>query len=228
MEGGFGAFGKMPALGDFFQINAPKGFVRVWDDWLQRAMVAAADTIGTAWDDQYLSAPIWRFSLAPGIAGPANVIGVLMPSVDRVGRRFPLALMTSVAGPSAAALDHLTSDATFDSLEDLALACLEDAMDRDKLAAALAQIPQPAQNHPAPVYRKAGALVMPQAPATGFAPELATALLGAGGFSTPSVWSTILGDSRRAMICDGLPDARQVPALYDMNSPFWADAGPQT
>ncbi len=32
MSVGFGAFGKMPSVGDFFRIGVPPGFVASWDD----------------------------------------------------------------------------------------------------------------------------------------------------------------------------------------------------
>lgn len=228
MQPGFGAFGKMPALGDFFHLNAPQGFVRIWDDWLQGAMMAAAQAGGDAWDDQYMSAPIWRFTLAPGLAGPSKILGVLMPSVDRVGRRFPLALMTSVEREGPAAFDHLTQDSAFESLEDLALAALEDGMDRDRLAAALADIAPPAARSYAPLRRAGTTLVLTQAAETGIASEVAAGMLGAGGPARPSFWSTLLDGSRRAMICDGLPDAHQARALFDLNAPLWVEARPLT
>ncbi|MEW9921685.1 type VI secretion system-associated protein TagF [Marimonas sp. MJW-29] len=226
MGQGYGAFGKMPALGDFFQLNAPPGFVRTWDDWLQSAMVSAAEAGGASWDDQYMSAPIWRFALSPGLAGPAKTIGVLMPSVDRVGRRFPLALMAAVDREGPIALDHLVEDVTFEQLEDLALASLEDGMDRDRLAGALAGIGEPIPHGYAPLRRAGNTLVMTQAREDGLAPELAAGLLGAGGFAHPSLWSTLLDGSRRMMICDGLPDAHQARALFDLNAPLWGDARP--
>ena len=37
----FGAYGKMPSLGDFFRINASRGFVEPWDIWLQTGMQEA-------------------------------------------------------------------------------------------------------------------------------------------------------------------------------------------
>ena len=226
MEQGFGAFGKMPALGDFFHLNAPPGFVRVWDDWLQGAMMAAAEAGQDAWDAQYMSAPIWRFTLAPGLAGAAKIIGVLMPSVDRVGRRFPLALMAAVEREGPATLDHLCEDQTFERLEDVALAALEDGMDRDRLAALLAQIDAPVPHSYAPLRRAGGTYVITQADEGGIAPELAAGLLGAGGLAQPSLWSTVLDGTRRAMICDGLPNAHQARALFDLNAPLWGDARP--
>lgn len=227
MGQGFGAFGKMPALGDFFQLNTPPGFVRVWDDWLQGAMMAAADAGGAHWDDQYMSAPIWRFTLSPGLAGAAKVIGILMPSVDRVGRRFPLALMAPIDGDGPMTLDHLAEEDTFDRLETLALTTLEDGVDRDKLACGLEDIPAPAsQDYSAP-RRSGGAIVISRTGETGIAPEMAAGFVAMSGMSAPSLWSTVLQDTRRALVCDGLPDAHQARALFDLNAPLWGDARPQ-
>ena len=93
MTAGFGAFGKMPAVGDFFRLGPPAGFVEPWDGWVQQAMLTGQAAHGPGWDGLYMQAPIWRFTLAPGLAGPQAVLGVVMPSVDRVGRRFPLTLV---------------------------------------------------------------------------------------------------------------------------------------
>lgn len=218
---GFGAFGKMPALGDFFRLNTPPGFVRVWDAWLQGAMVSAGQSGGPEWDKQYMSAPIWRFALPPGLAGAAKVIGVLMPSVDRVGRRFPLALMGPVVGQGPVALDHLRAEDTFAKLEDVALAALDDGMTKDRLEVAMSGI-SVANDVSYGAMRKAGnALVLADGHADGIAPELAAGLLHNSAFRHPSLWSTVLNGARRAMICDGLPDAQQARALFDMNAPLW-------
>ncbi len=45
----------------------------------------------TGGSNVYLTCPIWRFALAPGACGDQGRLGVLMPSVDKVGRYFPLA-----------------------------------------------------------------------------------------------------------------------------------------
>ena len=57
---GFGAFGKMPSAGDFFRLNTPGGFVRVWDAWLQQVMLEGQGAYGPGFDAHYMSAPIWR------------------------------------------------------------------------------------------------------------------------------------------------------------------------
>jgi type VI secretion system protein ImpM len=41
-----------------------------------------------------MEAPVWRFALAPGLCGAAGVVGVMLPSVDRAGRYFPLTFAT--------------------------------------------------------------------------------------------------------------------------------------
>ena len=121
----------MPSLGDFFRIALPRSFCEPWDHWVQQVLTSSRATLGVRWDECYMSAPIWRFSLAAGLAGPQAVHGVLMPSVDRVGRAFPLTLAQVGAGdaPDLAAL------------EDIALAALEDDMTKTRLTAALADVP---------------------------------------------------------------------------------------
>lgn len=137
MSAAFGAYGKMPSLGDFFRINLPRSFVEPWDAWLQKSLAASQSALGAAWEEAYMSAPIWRFSLPRNVAGAAPMLGVLMVSVDKVGRKFPLTL----ASPQAA--DHDEAAQTFEALEDAALMALEDSTTRDSLASALGTIPQP-------------------------------------------------------------------------------------
>ncbi len=94
-----GWYGKLPHLGDFASRRLPGEFIRTWDVWLQEVLQATRASLGEAWLDCYLTMPIWRFVLLPGLVGPSGWAGVLMPSVDRVGRQFPLTL--AVALPSA-------------------------------------------------------------------------------------------------------------------------------
>lgn len=100
MAASFGFFGKLPARGDFVSAGLPRSFIRPWDSWLRRVLPAALDSLGDAWDD----APIWRFRLAEGICGADPVLGVLLPSHDRVGRRFPLTVASAVSGSEDGAL----------------------------------------------------------------------------------------------------------------------------
>jgi type VI secretion system protein ImpM len=87
-----GFFGKLPARGDFVRAGLPRGFVDPWDGWLQRVLPASGAILGDAWEPAWLEAPVWRFALPPDLCGPEPVWGIWMPSVDSVGRYFPLTL----------------------------------------------------------------------------------------------------------------------------------------
>ena len=85
-----GLYGKLPSQGDFVVRRLPQDFVSPWDDWLQTGISEGRMTSAGAWEQQYQAAPVWRFVLAAGKCGPAAWAGVMQPSVDRVGRYFPL------------------------------------------------------------------------------------------------------------------------------------------
>ena len=62
-----GLYGKLPAHGDFVERHLSSDFVMVWDDWLQRSLATSQEQMGRSWLEVYLSGPIWRFVLSPGI-----------------------------------------------------------------------------------------------------------------------------------------------------------------
>ena len=132
--GSAGWFGKLASLGDFAHRRLPQNFVDVLDDWLSKGMEASRGQLGDEWLDVYLTGPLWRFALSPGVVDARWWFGVLMPSVDKVGRYFPLVVARgtpiapeSVAGlaglhgwyrqVSAAVLDTLQPQATIDTFE---------------------------------------------------------------------------------------------------------------
>jgi type VI secretion system protein ImpM len=91
MEAGF--FGKLPSHGDFVRRRVADDFVSGWDSWLQQCLAQSRETLGDAWLNTYLTSPVWRFALAPAVCGTAAVAGILVPSVDRVGRYFPMTVV---------------------------------------------------------------------------------------------------------------------------------------
>ena len=82
-----GWYGKLPGLGDFAARRLDKAMVGVWDGWLQDGLQALRQQPG--WLDAYLQSPVWCFALGAGVLGPQRWLGVMMPSVDAVGRYFP-------------------------------------------------------------------------------------------------------------------------------------------
>lgn len=77
-------------MGDFVQAGLPRDFVRAWDAWVSAVLPAARDLLAEHWTDSWKRGPLWRFVFAPGVCGGRAALGVWMPSVDRVGREFPI------------------------------------------------------------------------------------------------------------------------------------------
>lgn len=129
-----GFYGKIPSEGDFVSRRLPWEFTSVWDEWLQQGLLASRAALGARWLERYLSAPVWRFQIAPGVCGPLGWRGVFFASVDRVGRYFPLTVAFSdglaAAQPSIAALT--ADDAAWLAAEDAALAGLAPTLPIDE------------------------------------------------------------------------------------------------
>jgi type VI secretion system protein ImpM len=98
-----GFCGKLPARGDFVSAGLPRRFVDPWHDWLQQMLMASREALGESWTAAWLEAPVWRFALAAGVCGPEAAVGLWMPSVDNVGRYFPLTFAVAAPGLDEAA-----------------------------------------------------------------------------------------------------------------------------
>lgn len=136
MNGAPGYFGKVVTHGDFVLRRLPADFVEAWDRWLQEGLRHSRLALGGDWFEVYLNSPIWRFSTAAGVCGAQAMAGVMMPGIDRVGRHFPWTL----AAPVASAPET----PWFDTMERLALACIEPGFVLEALDAALAALGPPA------------------------------------------------------------------------------------
>jgi len=140
-----GWYGKIPSLGDFASRRLPQQFLSVWDTWLQHAVAASRADLGQRWLDTYLRSPIWRFALLPGVIGPTAWAGLLMPSVDKVGRHFPLTFAVSLENRPATVAGILATDGWYDALEELALATLNVDFSPERLETELAALSFPTQ-----------------------------------------------------------------------------------
>ena len=139
MSGPAGWYGKLPALGDFAQRRLEPAFVAGWDHWLQDCVAASKQTLRTDWLEVYLTAHIWRFLLLPGVVDEQTWAGVMMPSVDRVGRYFPLTVCTPLVAFETGAASLATLEPWLDSLETVARSALDpeigvDSFDSNLLA----------------------------------------------------------------------------------------------
>ena len=213
---GFGAFGKMPALGDFFRLGVASDFVPAWDGWLQTTLLAAGKALGDRFEACYMSAPIWRFALPPGVAGSQGVLGVMMPSVDRVGRRFPLTLLTQTGFEEQAALRNLIwQDKVLAALEDLALQALDD-LPRDDLAARLADLALRPMGVPSRILTSGSSLVLSSEQPDLFCADLALDLAG-GQLHRACAWSATIEGAAQLILTAGLPGGEVATSLFDLD-----------
>ena len=214
--GNFGAFGKMPALGDFFRLGAEREFVTPWDIWLQSTLLTAQSDMGAAFVAAYMSAPIWRFALPPSVAGTQGVVGVLMPSVDRVGRRFPLTLLSQTGYDEQAPLRNLVwQTAALDRVEALALDCLDDAMTREGLAERLAPLALRPMGLPSRIRTAGTSLVLAGEVPDLFCADLALDLAG-GHLHRACAWSATIEGQARLILTSGLPQGEVATSLFDI------------
>ena len=193
MEMTFGYYGKLPFAGDFLRHGLSAAFVSGWDAWIQRVLLMASETIGEIhWQDAYLCAPIWRFSIAPRVLASHGAVGVLMPSLDRVGRRFPFCIAAATGLPPVAA--YLALQPVAERLEAIALDMIEEDSGLSTLDARLAQLPS----------------LSPL-------PHLASLGQGVG-----SLWVATVTDQARVMLAPQVPTRPDEAAgLFDPDASYW-------
>ncbi len=141
-----GYFGKLPARGDFLACRLPAGLAAAWDAWLGGFVQDVRAAAGTDWPEAWLTQPLWHFALGTGVLRPETLgntpaAGVMIGSVDRVGRMFPF----TIIGPSGGVPEPAWSD----RIEALVLGTLEDGFEPATLDAALARLGPPLS--PAPL-----------------------------------------------------------------------------
>jgi type VI secretion system protein ImpM len=142
-----GWHGKLPSLGDFASRRLDVTFVEVWDGWLAAGLLALRETDPAGWLDAYLASPSWRFLLMPGALpgepGHQGWAGVLMPSVDRVGRYFPLTLIQPLGQRPASTQQMQSLWHWLGRLDELASDALQEDWGVEQLEAELARMVGP-------------------------------------------------------------------------------------
>lgn len=134
---GAGFYGKLANKGDFVGRGLSSSTVQVLDTWLQQGLMYAQQQLDDQWNEHYMVAPIWRFYLPSGVLDSHAWIGAFIPSIDRVGRKFPLLLANRLSRSLniAAAPIEQTALASFEAhftyFEDLLLSSLEYDFDFD-------------------------------------------------------------------------------------------------
>ncbi len=131
-----GWYGKLPGLGDFAHRRLSARFIAQWDEWLQTCLAAA---LAEAQDgEQAMPIEPLRFWLAPQLCDGQSMCGIIVASLDRVGRRFPL---TIAAATDRTSLDDGGDHTWFERTESTVLNAIDLRMTVDEFEAALTGLP---------------------------------------------------------------------------------------
>jgi len=214
-----GLFGKLGAKRDFIALATPRAFLEAWEPWLQSSLAASRHQMGERWQQGFLTAPVWRFWLGAGICG-TTVAGAIMPSLDGLGRYYPLTLH-AIADPVAPILppDVDAQDEWFGRAEEFLLATLSGNTTFADISSALDHLAGPRTRSGA---AEPGILSLAEgmsgvAPA---GPDFATTLTALRVaspevYAAASFWWTAGGGDFPpiALSCRGLPDPYRYSAL---------------
>ncbi|WP_020394435.1 type VI secretion system-associated protein TagF [Thiolinea disciformis] len=122
-----GYYGKVPTQGDFVGKGLPRQFRDSWDTWLQEVIHISQQQLGSHWLQYYLTFPLYRFALSAGLCGEKTWLGVMIPSVDQIGRYYPITLCRSLVQPTNLLNVFVQHQIWYEKAETLILSCLDDA-----------------------------------------------------------------------------------------------------
>jgi type VI secretion system protein ImpM len=229
-----GWYGKVPGTGDFIARRVTAPFTETWHGWLQASLGGSRERLGSHWRDSYLSMPVWRFVLSPGLLTAQAWAGIMAPSVDAVGRYFPLAVVSALPSKSLDLAGTLVAaEPWFDEVEAIALSAIAPAIDTSVIDAAIARQPFRAEWLRYPQGRddtvpirgaKPQMLWLPLDPRNGSSPAAELQMLAERLAEPASAWLAEESElfPRCALLCEGLPPAEQYCAMMDGH---WVERG---
>ncbi len=220
----FSYYGKLPSHGDFLSQNLPPDFIGRWDGWLQKAIANSHEESSEDWLNYYLTSPIWHFILSPGCCDQSTWVGVMMPSVDKVGRYYPFTLFQKIAYTINPMEFINNNQLWFEEKQSILLALLDEQLHIDQLNNAVQQISDP-------IFKKIrikqtltienSCFSMEQG-LNASSLEIMDTLLN---YSYPlySIWHTQGSDNIKPslLICNELPSLNQYNALLDGQWQKW-------
>jgi type VI secretion system protein ImpM len=154
-------YGKLPTKRDFIAMGVPRDFLNQWEPWLQSCVSASQTTLGKHWQKAFLTAPIWRFWLGADLCG-VTATGAFMPSLDKVGRYFPLTLFACADQGAAIPPPEMDAqDDWFKAAEDFLISTLDHEKTFEAAASDLKRLAAPLQTElasgPAEVFVESNA-----------------------------------------------------------------------
>lgn len=122
-----GVYGKLPAHPDFVSEAVSSDISNELYDWAQQVIYRTSGQMSeTDWLSAYLVSPIWRMCVPPNAERKHSWIGMMMPSVDAVGRYFPLFMLFEI-DPKHICVEWLfkEADPLFAIMEEVGLKALQ-------------------------------------------------------------------------------------------------------
>lgn len=186
-------FGKIPAVGDFCGDSMPQAVESELDRWISDCLRNCEQLYGQDWLQLYFSAPMSGFYWPSGVCrslGQNHAVGILMPSVDKAGRAYPLIVLQVLEPQPNPEQTKVSLQQWLMKVHTICSQTLEDDWPPEALNQALSELPILTQ-HAVQLEIKAS--------------------------GTPQAhWFTLQdnGIEQHQLACEGLPNAIQFGQLY--------------
>ena len=232
MQMTYGFFGKLPSIGDFVS----RGWSNVARDSLDRVVQEALTELlasSFAGKEAIANAPCLALKIRPGAVCESGFVIVVMPSEDRVGRRFPLCAGVQWSEDGPARSTGWPSMEYVRVLVACVQKCVDAAVDPDGLCAEIASLGSPQQfgttfgglGGDETVPRLAGdtKLLRVQGPLSAMSPSL-VALCAALGDSSDVLGFSLgrTGDAQDFFVCRRIVSGSPLAAAFDGQ---WVERG---
>ncbi|ACV27907.1 type VI secretion system-associated protein TagF [Kangiella koreensis] len=125
-----GCFGKIRNCGDFISRHMPHEIESSFTEWLEEGLAETKERFQQQWLDYFLTSPIWNFVIEEPDSEQV-IVGTMMPSMDKVGRYYPLIVLQTInhdAGLNVSLLEEV---------ETLMLSTLDKGVEQEQFVQAL-------------------------------------------------------------------------------------------
>jgi type VI secretion system ImpM family protein len=140
-------FGKTPRMGDFLRVGSGGPAGEALEQWIEQGLAFAEAKRGREWPAIYTAGATYAFIFRPPRASNIRdtLAGVIKPSVDAVGRRFPLVVYAAAFARAQVPWPHVLPMALGDFFDAAATLLLssEGVTGIADMQAALRSVPMP-------------------------------------------------------------------------------------
>lgn len=126
-KGMIGFFGKIPANGDFVTRQLKQDTIDNITNWMMEFIDESKKQLGDNWLSIYLTSPVWRFATSAGCFNDYPCQGIIFPSVDKVGRYFPMMVLANSNGKDTPIDIFLEKQHWYENVEKESLLVLDDS-----------------------------------------------------------------------------------------------------